>query len=215
MVSQLLLDLPESEQYRIIFMERDLDEMIVSQEKMLKRMGRPAAPRDEIRTAFANHLGRLRDWLGRQPHIRILYVKYSDLIENALEQSLRISAFLDGKVDAQAMAKAVDPALYRNRKDARRRARATPDGRETGASIAARNHSNRHRLATVSTTGAEPGAPSAAPAVRYRGGNAAGSGSGFVVADRVLRGAILGPPGPGRIDVKSNGLPSILSNFSF
>ena len=117
MVSQLLLDLPESERYRIIFMERDLDEMIVSQEKMLKRLGRPAAPRDEIRTAFANHLGRLRDWLGRHPHIRILYVKYSDLIENALEQSLRISAFLDGKVDAQAMAKAVDPSLYRNRKD--------------------------------------------------------------------------------------------------
>ncbi len=117
MVSQLLLDLPDSEQYRIIFMERDLDEMIVSQEKMLKRLERPAASRDEIRTAFANHLGRLRNWLSRQPHIRVLYVKYSDLIENAPEQALRISAFIDGKVDAQAMARAVDPALYRNRKD--------------------------------------------------------------------------------------------------
>jgi hypothetical protein len=117
MVSQLLLNLPDSEHYGIIFMERDLDEMIVSQEKMLKRLGRPAAPRDEIRTAFDNHLNRLRDWLGRQPHIRVLYVKYSDLVENPPEQAARISKFLDGKVDTQAMVKAVDPSLYRNRRD--------------------------------------------------------------------------------------------------
>src|SRR5215813_11558433 len=41
MVSQLLYDLPASERYRILFMERDLDEMLLSQEKMLKRLDRP------------------------------------------------------------------------------------------------------------------------------------------------------------------------------
>src|SRR5450755_3042034 len=35
MVSQLLYDLPSCESYRIIFMERDLDETLLSQEKML------------------------------------------------------------------------------------------------------------------------------------------------------------------------------------
>src|SRR5436309_9885827 len=34
MVSQLLYDLPPSEQYAVIFMERDLDEVLASQEKM-------------------------------------------------------------------------------------------------------------------------------------------------------------------------------------
>ena len=38
MVSQLLYELPASERYRIIFMERDLDEMLLSQEKMLARL---------------------------------------------------------------------------------------------------------------------------------------------------------------------------------
>ena len=43
MVSQLLYDLPPSERYRIVFMERDLDEMLLSQEKMLERLaGRPS-----------------------------------------------------------------------------------------------------------------------------------------------------------------------------
>ena len=44
MVSQLLFDLPASERYRVIFMQRDLDEMLASQEKMLERLNRPSAP---------------------------------------------------------------------------------------------------------------------------------------------------------------------------
>src|SRR5262245_11345976 len=35
MVSQLLIDLPPTEQYRVVFMDRDLDEVLDSQEKML------------------------------------------------------------------------------------------------------------------------------------------------------------------------------------
>ena len=48
MVSQLLYDLPAGEKYRIIFLERDLDEVLVSQEKMLERLGRTAAPREAM-----------------------------------------------------------------------------------------------------------------------------------------------------------------------
>src|SRR5690349_20802881 len=66
MVSQLLYDLPAHENYRIIFMERDFDEMIRSQEKMLARLNRPSAPADEIKAAFARHLDRLRAWLAGQ-----------------------------------------------------------------------------------------------------------------------------------------------------
>jgi len=116
MVSQLLFDLPPSERYRIIFMERDLDEMLVSQEAMLQRRNRAPAPRDEIKRAFMKHLERLRDWLVEQPNMDVLYVKYAALIERPEEQAGRVSEFLRGKADAKAMAAAVDPALYRNRK---------------------------------------------------------------------------------------------------
>jgi hypothetical protein len=116
MVSQLLFDLPPSERYRIIFMERDLDEMLVSQEKMLERRSREPAPRDEIKRAFVKHLERLRDWLDRQPNMEVLHVKYSDLVERPEEQSVRVSEFLAGMADAEAMTQAVDPSLYRNRK---------------------------------------------------------------------------------------------------
>jgi hypothetical protein len=117
MVSQLLYDLPQTEKYNIIFMDRDMDEMLVSQEKMLKRLNRESAPRDEVRRAFIGHLARLFDWLSNQRYIQVLRVNYNDLLERPEGQIDRLNAFLGGKLDAAGMARSVDPALYRNRKD--------------------------------------------------------------------------------------------------
>ncbi len=116
MVSQLLYELPASESYRVIFMERDLDEMIPSQEKMLARLGKPAAPSSEIKRHFTAHLTKLRDWLAGQRNIKVMYVGYRDLVDRPEAQAAEISAFLNGRVDAGLMAKSVDPSLYRNRK---------------------------------------------------------------------------------------------------
>lgn len=116
MVSQLLYDLPASETYRVIFLERDLDEVIQSQEKMLARLGRPSAPAEEIKKAFVRHLERLREWLATQPHVQVLTVRYRDLIADPRAEAERIKGFLGGRPDAEAMAGAVDPGLYRNRK---------------------------------------------------------------------------------------------------
>jgi hypothetical protein len=115
MVSQLLFDLPPTERYRIIFMERDFEEMLTSQEKMLERLNRDSAPREEIERAFVKHLDRLRDWLLEQPNMEVLHVRYRDLLSQPDEEARRVCAFLGGQPDAEAMASAVDPALYRNR----------------------------------------------------------------------------------------------------
>jgi hypothetical protein len=116
MVSQLLYDLPPSEQYLVIFMERDLDEMLVSQEKMLERLNRPAAPRDKIKPAFIQHLARLRGWLARQRNIEVLYVSYNSLLERPAVEAARVGTFLGGRAGAEEMARTVDPSLYRNRR---------------------------------------------------------------------------------------------------
>ena len=115
MVSQLLYDLPPNEKYQIVFMERDFDEMLESQEKMLKRLGRPAAPRDKIKDAYVIHLKRLFEWLKHQRNMQILCVNYNKLMQEPGEQARRVSEFLEGKTNIEEMVKAVDPALYRNR----------------------------------------------------------------------------------------------------
>jgi hypothetical protein len=116
MVSQLLYDLPAQEQYRIIFMERDLDEVLASQEKMLERLGRKSAPREEMKRSFTVHLERLHDWLGRQRHMEVLCVSYNALVQRPEAEAGRLSDFVGGRADAARMAATVEPSLYRNRK---------------------------------------------------------------------------------------------------
>ena len=125
MVSLLLYDLPATENYRIIFMDRDMDEVLDSQEKMLRRLGRPAAPRDEITRAYGLHLTRLFRWLDGQPHITLLQVRYAELVAHPATVVAGVREFLGGRLDAAA-ADAVDPSLYRNRKIERENAPGPP-----------------------------------------------------------------------------------------
>jgi hypothetical protein len=116
MVSQLLYDLPAGETYRVIFLERDLDEVLVSQEKMLARLGRPAAPRADMKRAYALHLEQLHKWLARRPDVAVLLVAFGELVETPRGPAQRVSEFLGGRGEVAGMLKAVDPSLYRNRK---------------------------------------------------------------------------------------------------
>jgi hypothetical protein len=116
MVSQLLYDLPPSENYRIVFMERDLDEMLLSQEKMLERLDRKAAPRESMKQAYTLHLEKLYAWLRRQGNFEVLWVSYNDLVEEPERQVGRVCQFLGHRTNVERMVKTVDPSLYRNRK---------------------------------------------------------------------------------------------------
>src|SRR5258708_31060586 len=116
MVSQLLYALPPGETYRVLFMERDLDEVLLSQEKMLTRLGRVPAPREQISRAYTIHLQRLHEWLGRQTNMSVHCICYSDLVARPRDLAERVREFLGGAVEVERMGQTVDPSLYRNRK---------------------------------------------------------------------------------------------------
>ena len=126
MVSQLLYDLPATEIYRIVFMERDLDETLLSQEKMLQRLGRQTAPRENMRRSFAVHLERLFEWLPQQRNLTVFRVCYNDLLAHPRKHAERVSEFLSGTANVEGMVKTVDPSLYRNRNHSHETAPATP-----------------------------------------------------------------------------------------
>lgn len=117
MVSSLLYDLPPTELYRIVFMERELGEVLDSQEKMLRRLNRPAATADSMRNSFVLHLERLFRWLSQQRHMQILGVSYNQMLSNSEEEVRRVAEFLDGRPAVDRMLQAIDPALYRNRSE--------------------------------------------------------------------------------------------------
>lgn len=115
MVSSLLYDLPAPESYKVVFMERDIDEVLASQEKMLRRLNRPVAPPEEIKRSYSIHLDRLFKWLPDQRHIRILKTNYNELMSSPEKVAQAVSEFLDGRADVRAMLEAIDVSLYRNR----------------------------------------------------------------------------------------------------
>ena len=117
MVSVLLRHLPGEYQYKVIFMRRKMEEILASQRKMLIRRGEdPDAVSDEkIAEISRKHLQKVEKWLIEQMHIDVLYVRYSDVLADPRAQATRISHFLDGRVDPEKMAQAVDERLYRQR----------------------------------------------------------------------------------------------------
>lgn len=116
-VSLLLYDLPRSERYRIIFMQRPLDEILDSQEKMLERLRqRAAAPRAQIQRSFTLHLDRLHRWIDEQANMVVLRLNYHDVVERPDAEVEKVNAFLGGQLNVAQMVTAVDASLYRNRK---------------------------------------------------------------------------------------------------
>lgn len=114
-ISQLLFDLPATEKYAVVFMQRDLSEVLASQDKMLARSGRKGASHEMMGTAFRNHLAKLETWLKGQPHIRVLRLDYSHVVAEPESATTEIKNFLNLELDEQKMATAVDAGLYRNR----------------------------------------------------------------------------------------------------
>lgn len=116
-VSALLPHLPETYRYKLIFMHRDLQEVLQSQNAMLARRGEPggAMNDDGMLRLYETHLSRTRNLLARRGCFETLDLEYREVVAHPLEQARRINAFLGGSLDAARMAAAVDPDLYRNR----------------------------------------------------------------------------------------------------
>lgn len=117
-ISQLLLGLPADREYRVVFMRRNLDEVLASQRKMLHNRGEDSPTADQaMKELFVDHLDQVERFLRAAPHIRALYVNYARVIAEPLAQARRIADFLGAPagLDVTAMAAAVEPALYRNR----------------------------------------------------------------------------------------------------
>ena len=116
-ISALLKFLPTSEEYRVIFIRRNIDEILASQRKMLIHRGEDPDRQDDaqMKMLFEKHLRSVEEWLASRRNVRTLYVHYSDMLGNPKPQIERVNAFLGGKLDTARMGEVVDPALYRNR----------------------------------------------------------------------------------------------------
>ena len=115
-IAQLIPFLPPQLSYRVIFMERDINEVLASQREMLQRQGRSGGNLSDVQLGqiFERQICEVRGVL-TQRNIPTLDVAYSDALQHPTKIAEKIQAFLGEKLDVCAMAAAVDPNLYRQR----------------------------------------------------------------------------------------------------
>jgi hypothetical protein len=115
-ISYLLRSLPPDFNYRVVFIRREMEEVLASQRKMLARRGEVEdTPPERMRALFEDDLWRAGYQLKRRPEFETIELQYSAVLARPLEEARRLAAFLGGGLDVEAMAAAVDPQLYRNR----------------------------------------------------------------------------------------------------
>jgi len=116
-ISSLLTYLPESNNYQVIFMHRNLDEVIRSQNAMLLHRGQPigSASDEDVHALYDKHVKRVKSFLGACRSFDVLDVEYAKALTSPEEEAARMSRFLKRDLNITLMAAAVDRQLYRHR----------------------------------------------------------------------------------------------------
>jgi hypothetical protein len=115
-ISSLLEHLPPTYSYRIIFMEREIREILASQRKMLERRNETSEVHDsQIEEQFRKHLSVVKPWLARQPNMEVLYISYNALMSNPEPHCRRMIEFTCAPLNLERMLAVPNGELYRNR----------------------------------------------------------------------------------------------------
>jgi hypothetical protein len=116
-IGALLVDLPEGYPYKVLFMRRDMDEILASQERMLENRGEASKIDDATMAAlFEKHLRQVYEWMENQPDLSYLEVDYNAALKDPQSTAEKVNQFLGRKLDVKAMVDTIDVNLYRQRK---------------------------------------------------------------------------------------------------
>lgn len=118
-VSPLLryLYLDKGLHYKVIFMLRNIDEILASQRKMANRSGHAENDVEDgmLKRNYSIHLEEVKKWLENQNEIDVLYLNYADVVNDPRSTIEKVLDLLGIKTDALEIAKIADASLYRQR----------------------------------------------------------------------------------------------------
>ncbi len=117
-ISGLLAFLPDKFKYKIIFMQRDIDEVLSSQAKMLQRLGIPQKADPKIlKMTFEKQLKIVKTMMLKKMNIQFVEIPYRDLVLAPENEIKKINGFFENTLDEKKMILAVDKLLYREKKE--------------------------------------------------------------------------------------------------
>jgi hypothetical protein len=116
-ISQLLFALPAGREYRIIFLQRPLEEVVASQAEMIRRRGTTGAALTPaaLIAGLGAHMNQVNAWLRDRANTSVHRVEHHDVLREPLRVSESIQQFLNFPLDVVAMSRQIDQSLYRQR----------------------------------------------------------------------------------------------------
>ena len=116
-ISALLKYLPAKYQYKIIFMRRNLDEVLASQKQMLIRRGEPTdrISDENMKEIYLKHLKLVESWLKEQENIKVIYLSYKDFFIEPKKHIEQLNKFLGNPLDTDKIYSVIDQTLYRQK----------------------------------------------------------------------------------------------------
>lgn len=117
-ISALLEYLPPEHQYRIVFMQRNMGEILASQREMLLRRGEPTdrISDHDLTGLYQDHLGRIKEWLAERDNMKVIYLHYNQIMESPQVPVAQLCQFLQPfPLDPDEMLSVVESSLYRQR----------------------------------------------------------------------------------------------------
>ncbi|WP_432412876.1 alkaline phosphatase family protein [Rasiella sp. SM2506] len=112
-VAPLLGYLDPQYRYKIIFMKRDLDEVVKSQRVMTGKD--PDTIPVKLYNAYRKQLESIETWKSNEPGVELIYVDYKDVLDDPRKMAKKVQEFIGKDLDIDAMESCVDTSLYRNR----------------------------------------------------------------------------------------------------
>lgn len=112
-VGPLLKHLDSEYRYKIIFMKRDLNEIIKSQRVMTGKD--PETLPVRLYNSYVRLLENIENWKERESNVEMIYIDYKEVLDKPEENIEKIIEFLGVNLDKEAMISCIDKKLYRNR----------------------------------------------------------------------------------------------------
>jgi len=112
-VAPLLKFLSPEYRYKVIFMKRDLTEVIKSQQKMIGK--NPDILPFNLFEAYNKQLNQVEIWKNKEPGVELIYLDYKEVLEHPGQVADKLSAFIGSKLNKSEMLTCVDKTLYRNK----------------------------------------------------------------------------------------------------
>jgi hypothetical protein len=120
-VAPLLRHLPAGTACHVIFIERQLDEVLSSQSRMLTRRGESVSDspgrRDRLKLEYGRSVRKLKEFLTKRPRTRVLFLNHAEVLLDPDAAATAMNRFLGGRLTTAAMVAEVNPSLHRNRAD--------------------------------------------------------------------------------------------------